>query len=428
MLTPVIKEDLLYFLWKTKSFDLGNLKTTDGKEIEIIKFGNQNYNSGPDFSNAKIKIDGTLWAGNVEMHVYASDWEKHSHDVDKAYDNVILHVVFEYDKEVYTTTEHLIPCIELKNKIDKNLLKNYTRLINNNMWIPCERSIHQVDNFTFSLWMQRLVIERLESKVQYLATILDLYQNDWEETLYIALMRYMGAKVNTEPFETLAKNLPYRTLLKNKDNLQKVEALLFGQAGMLLADFEEDYFQQLKQEYLFLAQKYTLKHISPVSWKFARMRPAGFPTVRIAQVAQILYKNLHLFSKIKEIENIDVLRSLFEVTPSEYWENHYRFGKISASKSKTLSKSFIDLIIINVFAPILFLYGKHLGEDVYKDKAIGLLEELKPEKNMIVDKYKHLGIKARSAADSQALLQLKNNYCDKKRCMSCAIGNRIVNG
>lgn len=426
MLNPIIKEDLLYYLWKTKSFDLSGLKTTDGKLIEVIDFGNQNYDSGPDFSNAKIKIDETIWAGNVEMHVYASDWEKHSHDVDKAYDNVILHVVFDYDKDVYTTTEHLIPCVELKDRIDKTLISSYTRLINNNLWIPCERSIAQVDELTISFWMQRLIIERLESKVKYLNTILGIKENDWEETLYIALMRYMGAKVNTEPFENLAKKLPYKLILKNKDNLQHIEALLYGQAGMLLAEYEDEYFQQLKQDYSFLSKKYSLTSISPVAWKFARMRPAGFPTVRIAQVAQILFHEQHLFSKIKEIEDIKVLRSLFEVTPSAYWEEHYRFGKSSTKKPKKLSNAFIDVLIINVIAPILFLYGKQVGDESFKEKAISHLEQIKAEKNKIIDKFKSLDINAKSAADSQALIQLKKAYCDEKRCMSCAIGNRII--
>ena len=248
MITPIIREDLLYYLWKTKSFDMVNLKTTHQQEIKIVQFGNQNYDSGPDFSNGKVKIGETLWAGNIEMHVYSSDWERHCHDIDKAYDNVILHVVFEHDKEVYTTTEQLIPCLELKDRIPKPILKQYSQLLANNHWIPCEKHISMVEKHTISFWLQRLVAERLESKMKYLRQIFQQTNSNWEKTLYLYLAIYMGARVNKDPFETLANGLPFLLIQKNRNELHKIEALLFGQAGMLNANFEDEYFRELKKE------------------------------------------------------------------------------------------------------------------------------------------------------------------------------------
>jgi hypothetical protein len=427
MLTPIIREDLLYYLWKTKSFNLSDLLTEDGQPIEIIDFGNQNYDSGPDFSNGKVKIGETIWAGNIEMHVYSSDWERHNHDLDKAYDNVILHVVYEHDREVHTTTEQFIPCLELKNRIPKKLKQNYSQLISNNNWIPCENQLPNVPNHTVTFWLQRMVAERLESKTEYLKSILEYTNNDWEETMYVFLMRYMGARVNMDPFESLAKNLPLSIIQKNKDVLQTIEALLFGQAGMLLATHTSDnYYESLKSEYLFLSKKYQLTNIPPVSWKFARMRPAGFPTIRIAQMAQIICNTEHLFSQILDAKEIKSIRHLFHAIPSEYWEDHYRFGTDSIYKEKHLGDGFIDLIIINVVSPILFLYGKSIADEQYCERAIKHLESLKPEQNKIITNYKALGIKTSSAADSQGLLQLKKAYCDPKLCLSCSIGNKLI--
>ncbi len=427
MLTPIIREDLLYYLWKTKSFDMVNLITEDGQPVKIIEFGTQNYDAGPDFSNGKVKIGDTIWAGNIEMHVYSSDWERHNHDLDKAYDNVILHVVYEHDREVHTTTEQFIPCLELKNRIPKKLKQNYSQLITNNNWIPCENQLQNVPNHTVTFWLQRMVAERLESKTEYLKSILEYTNNDWEETMYIFLMRYMGARVNMDPFESLAKNLPLSIIQKNKDDLQTIEALLFGQAGMLLATHTNDnYYEGLKSEYLFLSKKYHLTNIPPVSWKFARMRPAGFPTIRIAQMAQIFCNTEHLFSQILDAKKTKSIKHLFQATPSEYWEDHYRFGTDSIYKEKRLGAGFIDLIIINVVSPILFLYGKSIADEQYCNRAIEHLESLKPEKNKIITNYKALGIKTSSAADSQGLLQLKKAYCDPKLCLSCSIGNKLI--
>lgn len=404
-----------------------DLKTQDGQKVEILQYGNQNYDAGPDFSNGKIKIGDTIWAGNIEMHVYSSDWERHSHDLDKAYDNVILHVVFEHDREVHTTTEQFIPCLQLKDRIPPSIKANYAKLISNNNWIPCEQQLHNVPEHTIAFWLQRLVAERLESKTDYLNSILEQTNTDWEETLYVFLLRYMGARVNMDPFESLAKNLPLSIIQKNKDDVQKIEALLYGQAGMLLANHKEDsYYTDLQTEYKFLAKKYNLSHIPPVSWKFARMRPAGFPTIRIAQIAQILYKSQHLFSQIIAAKTTSEIKNLFQASTSNYWKSHYRFATESIEKEKCLGSGFIDLIIINVVSPILFLYGKSIANETYCDKAIAHLEAIKAEKNKIIRGFNSLGIVPKTAADSQALLQLKKHYCDPKLCLSCSIGNKLI--
>ena len=426
MLTPIIREDLLYYIWKTKSFDMSNLKTEDGQYIEILQFGTQNQDSGPDFSNGKIRIGDTLWAGNIEMHVYSSDWERHCHDIDKAYDNVILHVVFEHDRDVHTTTEQLIPCLELKNRIAKSILSKYGQLLANDNWIPCEKQISKVEPHTISFWMQRLVAERLESKTEYLKKILDQTNTDWEETLYICLSRYMGARVNMDPFETLAKSLPYVLVQKNKDDLFTIEALLFGQSGMLEANYEDPYFKDLEGEYKFLAKKYNLRHMSPISWKFARMRPIGFPTIRIAQLAQILHNRDRLFSKVILENDSKQLRRLFKVKTSIYWDNHYRFGKEAKYKEKKVGDKFVDQLIINVICPIVFLYGKYIADERYCERAIGHLESIKAELNNIVRKFKSLGVSCKTALDSQALIQMKNSYCDNKQCATCVIGSSII--
>jgi len=426
MLNPIIREDLLYYIWKTKTFDIIDLKTTNDQPVDIIQFGTQNHDSGPDFSNGKIKIGDTTWVGNIEMHVYSSDWERHCHDIDKAYDNVILHVVFEHDKEVYTTTEQLIPCLELKNRIAQPILKKYGQLLANNNWIPCEKHISKVEHHTISFWLQRLVAERVGNKTGVLKSILDQTRTNWEETLYIYLTRYMGARVNMDPFESLAKSIPYVLIQKNRNDLLTIEALLFGQAGMLDADFKSNYFKELKKEYRFLANKYNLNSLPPVSWKFARMRPVGFPTIRIAQLAQILFHNDRLFSKIILENDTGALRNLFKVKTSPYWDSHYRFGKETKTKEKNIGDGFIDQLIINVICPIVFLYGKYVADEGYCERAINHLETIKAENNNIVRKFKSIGVSCNTAADSQALIQLKKEYCDDKLCVTCAIGNSII--
>lgn len=424
-----IKEDFLQYLWRTKQLDFTALVTTKQEAIEILDFGEHNTNAGPDFLNAKIKIGETLWAGNVEVHVKASEWNKHNHQANDAYNNVILHVVYEEDTPIKRKTGERIPCLELRKRIPADLINQYLRLIDNENWIPCESQFHTVSDINKAFWLDRLSVERLENRTWGLADVLEANNNDWESSFYQRLARNFGAKINTQPFELLAQNTPILTLAKHKNDLFQLEALLFGQAGYLAVDFEEEYPNRLKKEYQFLQKKYDLQPFNVSMWKFMRLRPANFPTVRIAQFAALIHQSTHLFSKVIDAKNIDEVRSLFEgIEVSEYWLTHYKLDKLSRYRTKKLGKSTIDLLIINTIIPFLFFYGRFKQLEDYEDKALLFLEKLSPESNSIIDNWKTLKMKPKSAYQTQALLELKREYCDKKRCLDCAIGNQIMKG
>lgn len=423
MLAPTIREDFLYYVWKTKSFDPTSLKSTDDHNIEIIDFGFHNHNAGPDFSNAKISIDGTVWAGSVEMHVFSSDWYKHSHDLDKAYDAVILHVVYEHDEEVIDTNGRKIVTIALKDRIDPFLFEDYLRLMNSNLWIPCANNISTVPPIVTTLWLSRIGIERLHNKTKVIADLHQESVNNWDQTFYLLLSKYFGGKVNRIPFEMLARSLPYEIILKNIDQPTAIDALLFGQAGMLDGNFEDPYFIELKAEYTFFKKKYSLKSIPSVTWKFSKMRPVNFPTLRIAQLSSFLQKHPRPFSLLLEHKD---LNDLYDIHIHSYWDTHYRFGKESKFLKKNIGTTFKHIITINVIAPILFHYGHSIQSQDIKDRAVEVLENIPSEKNSILNQWKTLGVKPKNALDSQALLELKTNYCNQKKCMSCNIGNFIL--
>lgn len=423
-----MKEDLLHFVWRTKRFDLFALKTTEGEAIQIQSFGEHNTHAGPDFFNAKIKIGDTLWAGNVEMHLNSSDWKKHNHSDDRAYDNVILHIVLEEDEPIFRKSGTRIPALELKKRISDKLSKTYLKLLHNEYWIPCQHHFFEVSEMKRNIWLDRLLVERLESKTDIIHQRLEQNKQHWEETFYQFLARNFGVKVNNDAFEQLARATPLIHLSKHKNDLFQIEAMLFGQAGMLEEEFEDDYPNRLKKEYHFLKTKYKLEPIDKVNWKFMRLRPANFPTIRIAQFAQLIYQSAHLFSKILEAENVETLEKLFKIEPSDYWKTHYTFGNKSEEKPKRLGKTAIHLFIINTIAPFLFVYGTQKAETAFQDKALALLESLKPEKNSIINNWKDLGVQPESAAQTQALLQLKNEYCNKKRCLECSVGAAILKG
>ena len=421
-----MKEDFLYYLWQLKRFDIHRLKTTSGEEITIQNVGELNHNAGPDFLNARIKIGNTLWAGNVEMHLKSSDWLIHQHQNDPAYDNVILHVVLEEDKPITRNCGERIPCLELRKRIPPKISKTYNKLVQNSHWIPCQHLIHTVPKITFNLWLDRLLVEKLEHKIIEIEKSLSLNQNNWEETFYQFLARNFGVKINAEPFAQLSKSVSLLTLTKYRSNLLQLEALLFGQAGLLEESFNDDYPKKLQKEYRFLKRKHKLTAIKRQSWKFMRLRPANFPTIRIAQFATLLSQSVHLFSKMLAAKNVKEIENMFDVKISNYWQNHYVFDNLSIIRNKSLGKSTIHLIIINTIVPFLFLYGKTKGDDSFKERALQLLEELKPEKNNIIDKWNSLGVEPQSAYQTQALIHLKNNYCKTKKCMSCAVGNSVL--
>lgn len=421
-----LKEDFLHFVWRFKRFNLDNLQTTTGQAIQIIHFGAYNENAGPDFFNAKIKIEETLWVGNVEMHLVASDWMKHQHQTDAAYNNVILHVVLEEDARVQQENGLYVPCLTLNDRIPPKLKNNYLKLLHNEQWIPCQSQFPLVSNFTKTMWLDRLLIERLEEKTAPIAEVLKLNKGNWETTFYQYLARNFGTKVNADAFEMLARATPLLTLAKHKDNLFQLEALLFGQASLLEADFEETYPNRLKKEYTFLQKKYGLIPIPRIAWRFLRMRPANFPTIRIAQFARLIHQSNRLFSQILENKTLVEVTTLFEVQLIDYWRTHYVFDKISKKRQKTIGKTTIQLLIINTIVPFLFLYGRQRQVPHFETRAMDFLEQLKPEKNSIIDNWKKLGEKPKSAYQTQALLQLKKHYCQPKHCLKCGIGNAIL--
>ena len=421
-----MKEDLLHYVWRMQRFNRTSLATTAKQPIEILQPGLHNAHAGPDFLNARIRIGDTLWAGNVEMHLKASDWLLHNHQADDAYKNVILHVVLEEDQPVRRENGEPIPCLEMKKRIPKKLAAHYLRLLHEESWIPCQAQLPQVNNLTRTLWLGRLAAERLEDKAQAIALELEQNKSNWEETFYQSLARSFGAKVNAEPFMMLAQRCPLLLLRKHRHNLFQMEALLFGQSGLLTGLFEEEYPQHLQKEYQFLRRKYKLQPLPPQSWKFLRLRPANFPTLRIAQLCTLLYQADNLFSKVMAALNMAEVENIFEVKLSNYWWTHYTFDKMSDKKRKALGRQAIHLIFINTIAPFLFLYGQHKGEEKYQERALELLEATRPEANAVIRRWKAIGADADSAFQTQALLQLKNKYCDNKRCLECAIGNAVL--
>ena len=421
-----MREDFLHYLWRTRRFDLTDLKTTKGETIDIQNFGEHNHNAGPDFLNATIRIGDTTWAGNVEMHVKASEWMQHKHQNDKAYNNVILHVVFEENEPVFKENTEGPPTLELRERIPEGIAQKYWSLMHNEHWIPCQQQFYTVSELTKTLWMERLLVERLEEKTEAIAASLDRNKMDWEETFYQFIARSFGAKVNAEPMEWLARSLPHRILAKHKNNLFQVESLIFGQSGLLEKGFEDQYPTLLTKEHAFLSHKHQLTPIETVAWKFSKLRPNNFPTIRLAQLASLVHQSSHLFSKVLESHSIDNIKALFDVKISAYWDDHYTFDTPSVLRPKTIGDDALNLIIINTIVPFLFYYGKMKKEETYKDRAFAFLEQLKPEPNNITEGWQRLGLEPKSAYNSQALIQLKNKYCDKKRCLECSIGNAIV--
>ena len=418
-----MKESILHYVWQYKLFP-PTLTTIDGESVEVIDVGRLNTDAGPDFFNAKLKIAETLWAGNVEFHSLSSDWKRHRHLDDKAYNNVILHVVEKADAEVFRTNGEKIPQVELK--VPENVRKNYEELLAGKTWIACEKSIHRVENFKISAWKNTLLTERLEQKTEAIFRLLEQTENHWEEAFYISLARSFGFGVNSQPFELTAKSLPLSVLAKHKDDLFQLEALLFGQAGLLGKATDDDYSQRLQKEYAFLQAKYHLKPIEASQWKLLRLRPDNFPHVRLAQFAGLIHTSSKLFSKIVEQSSVDELRNLFRCEVSEYWQKHYLFGTESRVSKKHIGSSSIDVLLINTVIPFLFAYGRKKNDETLTEKSIGLLENIPAENNAIVKKWKELGVTAENAFHTQALLQLKKNYCDEKKCLRCRVGHQVL--
>jgi len=422
----MIQEDFLHYLWKTKQFDLSDLKSTTLKPLQIRHFGIHNHNAGPDFLNACIQIGKTIWHGNVEMHLMASDWLKHNHQHDAAYSNVILHVVFKEDISIKRPDGTVIPCLELKHRIPGGISKRYLKLKTTQSWIPCQKLIHKIDPSLTTLWFEKLLVLRLEHKTIYFNQILDKQDGRWDETFYIALCRSFGASVNMDAFEALASSIPLQLVQRHRDNPLQIEALLFGQAGMLNFKPKDPFTKLLIREYQFLKQKYQLKSIPLTYWKFLRMRPSNFPTVRIAQLAQVLSNHSFIHRSFQDLEDYEEIKTMLVKEPSQYWLDHYRFNEVSGTKIKRIGKQFLDTLIINTIIPMLFLYGKVKDNASMRLKAIQLISKISAEKNSILRGWNDLGFEANNAAQSQALIHLKKAYCDEKKCLSCEIGHYIM--
>lgn len=419
-----MNEMLLQFIWQYSLYSPSGLTSTSGEKLTIVHPGKRNFNAGPDFSEARVKIGDTLLVGNVELHVRTSDWQKHGHTSDRSYDNIILHVVFEDDTPVANSP---FATLVLCPHIPAYVIDQYTNLIQTTQPIACARQLATVNDLTKESWLNRLLAERWETKLKDWEDLLSQSAGDWRSLLYWRMAANFGFRVNETPFIMTARSLPINVLAKHKENITELEALLFGQAGMLDVDFQDEYPNRLKEEYSYLRKKYQLQPIPSHLWKFLRMRPANFPTIRIAQFAALVSRSLHLFSTIVLCTSVKEIHSLLEVQASEYWSDHYTFDeRVERKTVKSLGASSIDNIIINTIAPVQFLYAHFQGSPAEQEKALQLLSSIAPEKNNILGYWTDNGWKAENAAQSQALLQLFNNYCSSKRCLECAVGLNII--
>jgi hypothetical protein len=420
-----MKEDFLHYLWKFKKFDTLNLKTFNGEEITIINVGQYLELAGPDFFNAQISIGNQKWAGNVEIHLKSSDWYVHNHERDQAYENVILHVVWEHDTEIFRKNNTEIPVLELKKYVDVETIANYQSLMAPKSWIFCEKQLKAIPQFVLKNWQERLFFERLERKSNPIFELLKQTNQDWEAVLFCLLAKNFGLNTNGEIFLKIVQSIPFSIIRKESFEVENLEALLLGTAGLLDSEKEDNYFKDLKFRYFYLLHKYQLEKTIVEPVQFFKHRPDNFPTIRLSQLANLYHGQQNLFSKISESNSVKSICETFDVSTSDYWQSHYQFDKESPTKKKKLSKSFIDLIIINTIIPLQFAYAKSQGKEISED-LIQLLDEVAPEKNAILDKFSSFGIKLKSAFESQSLLQLKNEYCNKRRCLECAIGMELL--
>lgn len=418
-----MNEYLLQYIWQNSLYQTDDLKSADGEAITIINPGRRNTDAGPDFLEARIKVGNTLWAGNIELHVRTSDWDKHGHDEDARYNNIILHVVYIDDKAV--AGNHTL--LELKPHINSKVVDKYHALMAQPTTIPCANLLQDVPDITWSAWLDRLVAERWEERLTEWQSLWQQEANDWRTLLYFRLAANFGFHVNRDAFLELAQSLPLNILVKHKNSLLQIEALLFGQSGLLPDKDLDDYAATLEKEYHFLRRKYQLTPMLAHRWKFMRLRPPNFPTIRIAQFAALVHKSLELFAKMMEIKSAEELLPLLDVKASQYWHSHYRFGeKAKDTSERNIGTEAALNIMINTVAPMQYLYAKLEGKTPMIDQSLSLLQSLKAENNNIIREWKTYGIKAKDAAISQALLQLYNNYCTSKNCLNCAVGNRLM--
>ncbi|MBR1516900.1 MAG: DUF2851 family protein [Bacteroidales bacterium] len=420
-------ESFLQYAWRYQLVE-GAMTTTDGREVKVLRAGILNTDAGPDFFNARLLIGGVEWVGNVEVHVRASDWRQHHHSDDASYNNVVLHVVYEANEEVITGDGRTLPMLSLKGYIPEVLWNNYDALVHapQSIDIGCADHLPSVSAMQLRSYMDRLVVERLERKTQDVQRLLDEAHGGWEHCCYWLVARYFGGKANALPFELLAKATDLHLLARWKDNPQRVEALLMGQAGLLEAYFEDDYPRQLQVDYQAIRAGSQLHPISAHLWKFFRLRPSSFPTLRISQLAQLVSQSSSLFSKLLDTTDASRLEQYFDVEASPYWTTHYQFDKPSKGRRKSLGVSMARSLVINAWVPLLFQYGAAHGDEALRERAVDILRQLPAEDNSIVARWRQAGIVAANAADSQALIQLYNEYCRDRRCLQCHIGYQVL--
>lgn len=423
-------EALLQYAWKHKMFPLKPLMTTDGRAVEVIDTGLQNTDAGPDFFNAKVKIGGTMWIGNVEMHEKSSAWKAHGHDSDKAYDNVVLHVATVVDADVTTSEGRRVA--QLQMDVPEEVKRNYAALLSEDRYPPFYAVIPRLDRLTVHSWMSRLLTERLERKTADIMRRVDACDGSWESALFVTMARNYGFGVNGDAFERWAMNIPLQSAAHHRDDEFQIEALFLGQAGLLSADavperyrdgaMNDDYFVRLGKEYAYLAHKFGLKPMDAGAWKFLRMRPQNFPHISISQLARLYCSRRADLSRLAECTSAEGMRALLATSVTPYWETHYTFGSTTCRSQKRLSTASLNLIIINTAVPMLFAYGRHRMDDTLCDRAFNIITQLKAENNHIVRLWQQCGLTADNAGDSQALIQLKTAYCDRKDCLRCRFG------
>ena len=423
-----MKESFLHHIWQMQYFDKQNLLTCMKEPVQIFNPGTYNTDAGPDFSNARIRIGSVEWVGSVEIHTLSSEWINHHHDEDEAYRNVILHVVWKMDKPIYRSDQSLIPTIELRGLIAEDLIMTYRQLVNSSFSIPCQRSFQQVQPFTRELMLEKTMITRLERKGREVLHLLDKNGGHWEEIFYQVLCKKFGFKINEEPFYLLSKSLSLRILQKHRDRPEVIEALLFGQAGFLESKKGDTYYLALRKEYQYLSRKYSLvdSRLSKAQWKFLRLRPANFPTLRIAQLASMLSKSSSLFSTMMEARRKNELEDLFRVPPAPYWERHYQFSKKATARTHELGQSSIESLLINLVVPFWAAYAMHHDHSELMERAMDLLREIAPEKNKIINLWSDLAFEPMNAWQSQAMIELFNSFCQQKNCLNCNIGAALV--
>ncbi|PXX26878.1 DUF2851 family protein [Arenibacter sp. ARW7G5Y1] len=424
-----MREDLLHFIWKYKKLQLESLVGSKSENIQILEVGSHNLLAGPDFFNAKIIIDGQLWAGTVEMHIKSSDWYAHNHEIDPHYQNVILHVVWEHDCDVFRSDSTIIPTLVLKDYISLDILREYQKLFSrkNSSFINCGSEIGHISDFVLQHWLEVLFFERLERKTDLVSQLLIDSNNDWERVFFVLLSKNFGLKINSGPFFEIASRLPYPVVRKIQANTLQLESLLFGFAGFLDNDIIGDnYYDSLQREYAFLMAKFDFLDPPYQKPEFFKLRPSNFPTIRLSQLANLYALHQNLFSRVVNAKSVGEIYSVFNVSASKYWDNHYNFGKISKSNGKKLNRKFVDLLIVNTVLPIKLSYAKHMGREV-PEEILPIISNIGAESNNVISKFKMLNLQFPSAKESQAALQLYNEYCIKNKCLQCAVGHQLLN-